>query len=289
MIAAWTLWTKPNEHQINPWLSDAHHYFSWVLSLETAKRFFSETHLYTDSRGAEILIDGLGLEFTKVFVDYDRLEHIDPRWWALAKLYTYARMEQPFVHIDNDVFLWNGLPDYLLTAPLLGQNPEYFKAGESWYQPDKFDRIVEAQGMVPEELIWYNRTGSEREAVCCGIFGGNNLDFITYYATTAIKLACDEPNAQLWKQFGFDNILIEQYFLTSCIKYYSTNSNRFQDVTIRYLFNSSEDSFNDEIARQKGYTHLIGGAKRNRLLMDRLEKRIQRDYPEFYYRCLQVV
>ncbi|NLW46365.1 MAG: hypothetical protein GXY86_03365 [Firmicutes bacterium] len=287
MIAVWTNWTKPGENQISPWLTEKDHYLSWILSVETARKHFSELHLYTDSNGARILVDRLGLEFTTVTTDYDRLEKIDPQWWALAKIYSYARMEKAFVHIDSDVYLWNGLPDYLLTAPLLGQNPEHFKVGESWYQPDKFDRIAEAQGWVPKEVVWYNRTGEEREAVCCGIFGGNNTEFINYYANKAIQLAEDVRNREIWPKLGFDNILVEQYFLTACHKYHSRESGNFNNVSIRYLFDSSADAFNPQIAEEKNYTHLIGGAKRNQNLIARLENRVSRDYPECYERCLR--
>jgi hypothetical protein len=38
-------------------------------------------------------------------------------------------------------------------------------------------------------------------------------------------------------------------------------------------------------ARQRGYTHLIGGAKRNRKLARALENRVARDYPDRYERC----
>ena len=48
------------------------------------------------------------------------------------------------------------------------------------------------------------------------------------------------------------------------------------------------EAFDEKAARRAGYTHLIGGAKRNRKLMRSLENRVMREYPELYERCCRV-
>lgn len=290
MIAAWSLWSKPiGSLPFGPWGSEKNHYLSWILSFETARKHFPKTCLFTDPEGARTLVDGLGLDFSHVTTDYDRLDTLDANWWALAKIYSYARMEEPFVHVDSDVYLWNGLPDYLHTAPVLGQNPEHFQVGNAWYLPDRFDLLAGENGWVPEEAAWYNTIGEYRQAVCCGIFGGCNLEFIRHYATNAIRLVEDDQNRAFWARIGCDNILVEQYYLTCCLEYYTQKAKgSFQaEVAIRYLFDSMADAFNPEISGQKGFTHLIGGAKRNENLMQRLENRVRCDYPEAYERCIR--
>jgi hypothetical protein len=37
-----------------------------------------------------------------------------------------------------------------------------------------------------------------------------------------------------------------------------------------------------------GFTHLIAGAKRNPQVAKTLERRVQRDYPEYYDRCIKL-
>jgi len=71
-----------------------------------------------------MLVDGIGLEFDRVSTSLNALDAHDPGWWALGKLYTYRAQREPFVHLDNDVFLWRPLPERLASAPLLAQNPE---------------------------------------------------------------------------------------------------------------------------------------------------------------------
>ena len=58
---------------------------------------------------------------------------------ALGKLIAYSIQDGPFVHIDNDVFLWKPLPQELLQAPVFAQCPEYFPRNS-----DRSSREIEA-------------------------------------------------------------------------------------------------------------------------------------------------
>jgi hypothetical protein len=57
---------------------------------------------------------------------------------------------------------------------------------------------------------------------------------------------------------------------------------------MRYLLPSAAAAFNERWAACAGYTHLIGGAKRNEKLLERLEHRVRRDYPGYYERCVEL-
>src|SRR5687767_1744547 len=139
MRAIWSFWSKPfARHHHRVWASPRHHLFSWVLSVRTAVRHYGPAVLYTDTAGAKLLVDRIGLEFDEVHTDLDALDAVDEGWWALGKLYAYRAQREPFVHIDSDVFLWQRLPPQLEQAPLLAQNPEPFVAGQSYYQPEVF-------------------------------------------------------------------------------------------------------------------------------------------------------
>lgn len=67
MRAVWSLWTKPfREGRGRPWFSEKHHLLGWVLSVETASKHYSKTSLFTDDKGARMLVDSIGLEFDHV-------------------------------------------------------------------------------------------------------------------------------------------------------------------------------------------------------------------------------
>jgi hypothetical protein len=291
----WSLWTKPfRAHHSRVWLTELHHLFAWVLSVETARQHYPECVLFTDDEGARLLVDGLGLPFTHVSTALTALDHADTGWWVLGKLMTYRAQREPFVHIDNDVFLWQRLPQALEEAPVFAQNPETFPfTGESWYRPVRLDEAIRnAGGWAPREWHW-SIAGERNDAACCGIMGGRNVDFIAYYADLAIQMIEHPHNQPAWARLGdvvSDNILVEQYLLVSCLDFHRHRpGSAYADIDIRYLFASSEEAFDDAAAACAGYTHLIGGAKSNEELARRLEARVARDYPLYYERCLRLV
>jgi hypothetical protein len=295
MRAVWSFWSKPfHGHHKRVWRSELHHLLAWVLSVERARRHYPRTVLVTDTEGARLLVDKLGLRFTTVMTTLAALDDVDPEWWVMGKLWAYRAQTEPFIHLDNDVFLWKRLPEALERAPVCAQNPEWFPSEDaSWYRPATYDRAIRAVGgWAPEEWRW-STSRNFAEAVCCGLLGGAAVDFLAYYADLAIRMIEHPRNCTAWLSLGNrigDNILFEQYLLAACLEFHSGRpGSPFSGVHAAYLFPSSDDAFDESAAVQAGYTHLIGGAKNDAKLMARLTARVKRDYPEQYARCLNCV
>jgi hypothetical protein len=291
MRAVWSFWSAPYRgHYHRLWHSRKHHLLSWVLSVGEASRHYADTCLFTDSDGARVLVDALELPFSHVDLQFDKLRATsDDEWWVLGKLTTYAAQTEPFVHLDSDVFLWNPLPTEVTHAPIFAQNPEVFEREDtSFYRLTPFLKGIERHnGWLPREWLWYSQQGGNR-ALCCGIFGGQNLDFIRNYANCAIEVIYHPSNQAVWQTLGVrDNILVEQYFLAACLEFYRNyHESPYVGLEAAYLFASSAEAFDPECATEVGYTHLIGDAKKNRHIADRLERRVRQDYPYHYKRCL---
>lgn len=296
MNAVWSFWSKPYlEARKSIWCSERQHLLSWILSLKQAQKFFEKTVLFTDDFGAKMLVDGLQLEFDVVSTALNTLNDHDPKWWALGKIYTYGSQNEPFIHIDNDVFLWKPLPVNSDTA-LFAQNPEYFDVGASFYMPERIELLVERQGgWLPKEWFWYRSSGQQQKAESCGVFGGGNTEFINYYSKRALETIEHSANTTLWATLGEQverNILIEQYLLSACIEYcknHQDGCNQFQSIEIQYLFNSMDDAFDPGKAANAGYTHLIANTKKNEALANDLDRRVEKDYPEAFEKCLRYV
>jgi len=286
MKAVWSFWSKPyRAGNSMGWKDRFHHLLSWTLSVEVAQRHFSDTLLFTDDFGAKLLAEELTLSFANVSTSLSCLDNYDPNWWAVGKVLTYAQQKDPFVHIDSDVYLWKGLPQSLTNGQVIAQNPEYFDIGYSWYYPQKFEAMLHLGGFVPEAAQWYYRTGRNQKAFCCGIFGGSQMDFIRHYADTALQTLLHPRNAGIWTLLGADNILIEQYLLSACVEYHNANCAVDERISVSCLFGSSEEAFGVEASRQKMYTHLIGGAKRNTAILGQLRRRVQNEFPQHYDLC----
>ena len=289
MRAVWSFWPRPYHADCHwLWVSERHHLLAWILSVETARQHYPETILYTDSAGARLLVDALELPFRQVSTTLDALADSDAAWWNLGKLHAYRDQEQPFLHIDSDVFLWRPLPRELAAGAVIVQNPEEFAFdGCSWYQPGPMATVLRAAGgWLPEEWTWYaaRRVGT---ALCCGILGGSRVDFLRHYAELAIRVMEHPANrtALSTEEKVEHAVLVEQYLLAACLAFHAARpASPFNGVQPRYLFPTADASRDPEAARRAGYTHLIGAAKADPMLARRLEARVERDYPQQYER-----
>jgi hypothetical protein len=282
--AVWSFWTKPFRTQTGwHWSHERMHWLSWVLSVHTASKHYRETALVTDSPGKKMLVDTLGLQFGEVSTELDALEGADARWWALGKLHAYAAQQKPFVHIDADVFLWKRLPGMLENAPVLAQSPEHVSDRGS-YPTGLVAHQLEAEGgWVPPAWKSY-MTRTNQEAACCGILGGNDVEFLNRYARDAIDVATRPENERGWARLGdraHYNPLVEQYTLTACAHHYRASGAARRDLYVQYLFPTWATGDAD------GYTHLISNSKRHPDNIARLEAVVRRDYPIHYERCDQ--
>ena len=251
MRAVWSFWSKPFRSRRPFWKSNLYHLFSWVVSVERARRYYPKTALFTDDEGARTLIDGIGLEFEQVSTELNALASHDPGWWALGKLYAYGAMREPFIHVDSDVFLWKPLPEWLTSAPVFAQNPEPIMGSTFWYRPEAFEEAIQPipNGWLPKEWRWYRSANVGQRAECCGIVGGNRVNFLNYYARTGIRLIEEPSNQAGWASLeGKEghNILLEQYLLAACLDYHrSTPGSPYRDIAIAYLFNSPGDAHHE--------------------------------------------
>ena len=294
MRAVWSFWSRPFEaHKCFIWHKPLHHLLAWGLSLRAAARHYPETVLITDRAGKKLLVDRLGLSFTHVSTELDRLQDADPDWWALGKLVAYNVQDRPFVHLDTDVFLWRPLPPNLTQAAVFAQNPEYpgFHATNSYGAPHEIERSFATDGIeLPVEWQWArSRDEWYFPEENCGILGGTQIEFIRYYSGLALDLVLNPKHRPAWARLGDKkvyNMVVEQFLLSACVAYHRFHPvSPFRGVKIKHLFRGVCEAFDWQEAAKKGYTHLMGGAKSNPTVGRRLEERTKREDPAFFRMC----
>lgn len=271
MRAVWSYWSKPYPSHRH-WCSDFYSNLSWWLSVHQASIHYPDTWLFTDDDGAKRLVDTLGLQFAHVRTDLNNLSEYDPELWALGKIYTYGRQGYPFVHIDHDVFLWEPLPEKLLRAQLLAQNPEPFLEN-AFYEPEVIEEVLNAVGgWIPKEWKWYRTSGRWLHGECCGIYGGNDTDFIWYMSQLALRMVTNPLNLDALRKLENKTrfvVLLEQFIPAACIDYYGGK--------IEYLYNDIYKS-----TWNGGYTHLMGEHKKSAKSLRILENKVKELSPETY-------
>jgi hypothetical protein len=290
--AVWSFWSKPfRKGRGSRWLTDYHARLAWGLSVELARRHYPDTALVTDDEGAKLLVDRLKLPFGSVSLELNELRDRDPDWWALGKLYAYRLQTEPFVHIDSDVFLWKRLPAELESAPVFAQSPEEFDPDRDgrWYPLRAVERTFRSAGWLPDAWRVYSAESGPLRASCCGVIGGTRTDILREFAELGVRVVEAPENAPGWAAWGdkgYCNVLIEQFLLNAVVEgRWRLRAPDDRSLRIAYLFASDAEAYDPARAEALGYTHLIGGAKRNAELMADLEARMWADHPEVAERC----
>jgi hypothetical protein len=295
MRAVWSFWSKPHAAGRGwAWHHPRHHLLAWGLSLRLASAHYPDTVLVTDSYGQDLLVGRLGLPFAQVSTELDRLADARPDFWALGKLTAYRLQDAPFVHLDTDVFLWQPLPGWLTSAPVLAQHPETAHLPGDPGGPAQVEAAFARAGLaLPAEWQWSrSHPGRRFREANCGILGGTSPAFLRSYAEVALDLVLSPRNAPAWAGaagLAALNTTVEQFLMSACLDYHRFSPDSpHRGSYVRYLFPSPEAAFDPARAARLGYTHLLGPAKSNPLVTARLERRVREEDPDFYRRCTRV-
>lgn len=258
------------------WHDSKYNWMGWILSVNQLIKYYDKVELYTDDFGYEILINKLKLPYTKVHVVLNELDCFPSELWALAKIKVYSIQNEPFIHVDGDVFIWKAFPDNFHTASLLAQNIET----ATDYYFFTWNKMLPFLSYIPAEMKEFNIHTSNLSANM-GITGGSDVLFFKEYAQKAFEFV--EKNKQSWNDislFNF-NVFFEQ------VLFYRMAEIKEKDI--HYLFSqiwadNLYEGFGDFhlVPYQKNYLHLLGDFKRNASVCKAMESYIKKKYPDHF-------
>lgn len=282
-----TFWTGPGGGAEKPglgmqggWLSAEYHWMSWALSCLQLIRLHGQVELVTDRRGKEILVDTLQLPFTTVTTALEgKLDDCPAGLWAMAKIYSYSIQQEPFIHLDSDLFLWKALGPEVLNADLVSQNLEV----DLYFYRDILAEIKQHFAYIPEVLAPVADAGHVY-ASNAGMLGGRHLPFIRAYCQEAFTfIGNNRPHLEKVSSFGL-NFLVEQ-----CLFHYMA---RGQHVPVTYFMPDPVDHplFQEYVRFTDvpgvAMIHTVGAFKRQGFICDQLARRLRRESPAHYYRII---
>ena len=284
-----TYWTKDNLS--NPLLNDGgflcpeYHWMSWALSCLQLKRFYPDIELYTHQQGKEVLITQLQLPYfmTHLEIDNESFFQDCPSYlWAFAKIHTYSIQKKPFLHIDGDAFLWQSFSTKEIHQPLVVHHLEtsmpYYKRG--------IENIKQRAVYVPGWLHWNEDSLS---AYAAGIIGGTDLSFFKEYTSEAFDFIKKNRTVldTLHKHDQHINLVPEQYLCYALAHQ--------QKITVSKLFRQVTPTKQHKelitisaIPFDKSYIHILGNAKKDRVMCEFIRLTLKREYPEYYERILML-
>ena len=192
--------------------------YTTALSVICASRQFEEVQVISSSWGVDLFKE-FGLPVTEYSTKLNQMKGISRFFWAYGKLIAYCEQKKPFVHLDNDVFLWAPLPDRILKAKLCFQSLEPFDApGYGYY--DKLKPCFEVAPVRPQTIV---DNPVDDFAYNCGICGGNDLRLFKEWKRCSEEyIFAKENQVMFFKDFAdmliHQNLFHEQYFIASLIK-----------------------------------------------------------------------
>ncbi len=265
------------------WYSPEYNLMGWALSCLQLKKYYPEVVLYADSVAAEILIDTLQLPYTEVVCNLDKLNIVHPQLWALPKIHSYSQQDTPFLHVDGDVFIWKPFDYNLLKKELITQNLE---VSTDYYETHM--KALEAKLIYfPPEIIAERKRTNPIYAYNAGIFGGSDIPFFQEYTQKAIEFVKKNENVLSKINVGGFNIFFEQYLFYVLVKKYKKKVGvLFEEV----IGDNEYIGFGDfiEVPHNKQYLHLLGVFKRDKAVCEQMADRLRLDYPEYYYRIIDL-
>ena len=224
---------------------------SWVLSTNLAKQQFNEVELVTDSESAKFF-EKLKLPVS-IKTDLDNLNY-NKIHWALGKIKAYEIQDKPFIHIDDDIFLFSNLEDRIKNASIAFQNKE----GDEW-----FDNCYR------ERLNRLKETTYPNYAVNMGLYLCNDLEFNKEYCKQSFEfvnkhneLIIESPDA------GYYSMIFEQFIAAKVIEQ--------MKIKPEYI---SLNHIKEEYYQQK-YVH-IWGSKKDEWWFNKVKERVQLHYPKY--------
>ena len=215
-----------NHRLCGGWLNMRFHLISWALSCLQLKKFYSDVELITDEFGKFLLIDQLGLPYTKVSVKLNQLDYYNHNLWSLGKIYAYSMQDSPFLHVDSDVYIYERFSTQLESSSLIAQNLE--KDFSFYY--DLVSTLIEKKFYVPDFILRARTLGFGSSAYNAGIIGGQNIEFFKAFCKQAFEFVDRNCDKLVDIEFGLFNTIFEQQLFYCMSKDFEINVSCYSSV-----------------------------------------------------------
>jgi len=224
------------------------------LSIRIAHRHCQNIVVHTDDLGAK-QIESLNVP-VEILPTHNRFcynTNNSGQCWAFAKIYTYLLQTEPFIHIDNDVFLDVGIRPWVMRGDAIVQHKETHD-----YTLKGYDEVIQ-QNMAPS---WFKTLLPQDVYACnCGLLGFNDISACHFYAAEALKFF--EQNFK-WSTTERNFMWVEQCFLACALTYL--------DIEVRAMWAGFH---NMRYASTSGYRHIWGTMKHHPQIVEQTKNELK--------------
>lgn len=253
-------------------LSFKDYLYSQTFAIHCASQHFKKIKFITNDFGLETFKKiGLDKLITDFDLSFNQFNNLEKYFWGFTKIHAYNQLKEPFVHIDNDFFVFD-VPYKLKNCEFGFQSKEVFDQDFYRYYFELIEIMKTAQ-FKPQIIIDNPVTFAQN----CGIVACNNrFDIIEEW----YQLASDYifKNKQHLLNFKPDykihlNLLHEQYFISSLLEKHGIE----KDKIFHYF---SDNNFYQATQKGNRFTHLWGTVKLKENVLQKVKNRVHVEQPE---------
>ncbi len=237
--------------------------------------------------GNEDMVRILGDLFQLPYDDYKIIEANDEfsTWfYCWPKILTYEAQQNPFIHVDIDIFMWDTLPSSLMEAPLIAQHLE----NDSTFYLNVYNQMKEDNICFPDfmEVCYDNNVINSYNA---GLLGGHDLAFFQEYVWEIRKfLELNKSQIALSERKFLYNVIFEQWLFYGLTRKYNKSVCTFYKKPIKN-FNMEDAHVPLQILTLKKLTYLhIMEYKRNISCNRFIVYKMRSEFPDVYNRILSI-
>ncbi|MCF0254727.1 MAG: hypothetical protein HUK10_00355 [Bacteroides heparinolyticus] len=277
--------TTDNINYAGGYLSPVINWLSMAYSCLLLKKYNPKDRLifYGNTNMVHLFENLFGLPYDEYKIVECKGEYSE--WfYCWPKIMTYKAQTDPFIHIDNDIFMWDYLPQELKDASLVAQHLEK----DSKFYMEVYNQISKDQIKIPDYIkTCYD--GKFINSYNAGLLGGNDLSFFCKYLSE-IQTFIDNNISQIAssdRKFLY-NVVFEQWLFFGMTKYH--------DKTVTTFYNRPITDFDMKEAHvpfqilslgELRYLHVMeykDNIRCNRFIAYKM----QSDFPKEYERILSV-
>lgn len=275
MLYIHSMWSEPqkNYSEEKKMKSFIHSLYSVIL----VKKLGYKIHLYCDKEAYNLYSL---IPYDKIIIVDFSSDDINPFFWNWSKIKSQKLVNEPYVHIDNDVFLYKDVVGDSISSKkcsMIVQSVE-----NEITMPDNFHRdymglnFNEVYGDFGVEWYKYNMW-----AYNCGVVGFSDVELKNKYLDLVYKLYLRASNEnKIGEKYRSTLFVGEQMLL-----YYVARQNNAKvfeiipyDKMIKYL-----DYGWIVVGNEIGYCHMWGQVKFNDVVVNKIVERIKKEHPEYNY------
>jgi hypothetical protein len=230
-------------------------FYVFLLSFLTLKKYYNNVTMYCNKKAYETFVK---------YIPYDRIilkeNKYSQKYWSAYKLDVIENINEPFIHVDNDVFIFNDL-----FRPFIDNVNKYDLMIQFVMDCD----VPVIENVCPKEKFDY-------KSFTCGVLGINNVKIKNNYINDTKKIFNLIENNIIVGDSAKIGFILEEFtlYLNTCkndLKYYEVIP--YNEIKKYGIY---------ECCDKYKYTHMWFQSKFTENNIKLIKNKIKKDFPGYY-------